>query len=84
MNVTYIPNKAEYEWNTYILQACFGHNAASFLPSASNNGDINNVMIRVDGGFAVQFLCRSGLPIHVLKVIWDVADPEGYGSLSHM
>lgn len=72
--IVYAPNAAESQWSWYILQNHLGVQALA----------LNNDAINVSGGSAVSFLSLSGLPMNVLKVIWDVADPEGYGTLLHM
>lgn len=72
--IIYSPNAAEHQWTLYILQTYLGIQASAF----------NNDAINVSGDNAVSFLALSGLPINVLKVMWDVVDPEGYGSLLHM
>eukprot|EP00591_Stephanopyxis_turris_P007411 CAMPEP_0195509316 /NCGR_PEP_ID=MMETSP0794_2-20130614/2280_1 /TAXON_ID=515487 /ORGANISM="Stephanopyxis turris, Strain CCMP 815" /LENGTH=110 /DNA_ID=CAMNT_0040636495 /DNA_START=46 /DNA_END=378 /DNA_ORIENTATION=+ len=37
--------------------------------------------IRISGRDGVGFLTQSGIARNVLRVIWNLADPEGYGTL---
>jgi len=73
VQIPYKPNSAEVRWSLYILQTQLS--SAICLES----GRIN-----VNGANAVPFLLKSGLPMTMLKSIWDLVDPEGYGSLHNM
>ena len=72
---TYNPTPMEQAYGLYLLEQVFPTSLASFKA---------NTTIQISGKDAVAFLTTSGIHRLILRHIWNVADPQNFGSLTQI